>query len=544
MVVSVVNNSYKFSDFGLKKEILRVIDEIGYVKPTIIQINCIPFILKGYDVLGIAKTGSGKTASFVLPILNRININVDCFQILVLTPTRELSVQITNSFKVFSKYIYGIKVVSIYGGQKYSSQLFLLKKGYHIIVATPGRLLDYIKRNVIKLSFINTLIIDEADEMLRMGFIKDVEKIIYMIKNKCQIALFSATMSSVIKKIAMKFMKNPKEINVFDKNYIPCNIKQYYCLIFNMSKINVLLRILEVELFTAVIIFVRTKSYTMELSSVIERRGYLSSSLNGDMNQYLRENIIRKFRNGDIKILVATDVASRGLDIRNVDLIINYDLPMDVESYIHRVGRTGRAGDVGKTILLLENRDKRFLYSIEKFTNSKISNFDVPSDLLLEKSRLIKLGKLIISNFNDKNVSFVKDLKKMLFNLVEFTNLSNDEIVISLLNIVYKKYFGFISNNFVKKFNNNKRFENKVIDVYKVGIGRLYSLGLDKIKLIIVNYLKINLRDLLYFKLYSNYSIFKIYSYKVNKKYINVNNFFYLNKKILFKKIFFKKVKN
>ncbi len=546
MVVSVVNKLYKFSDFGFKNELLRVINEVGYIDPTIIQMKCIPFFLQGYDIFGIAKTGSGKTASFVLPILNKIDISFNNFQVLVLTPTRELSIQITSSFMMFAKYIYGVKIISIYGGQKYSLQLSLLRKGYHIIVSTPGRLLDYVKRNIINLSSVKILVLDEADEMLRMGFINDVESVISMINSKRQIALFSATMPVLIRKIAVKFMNNPKEISVFEESYIPCNIKQYYCLVFNISKVDVLLRILEVEFFKLVIIFVRTKSYTIELSSIIESKGYLCSPLNGDMNQYLRENIIRKFRSGKLKILVATDVASRGLDIVNVNLIINYDVPLDVGSYIHRVGRTGRAGNVGKTILLLENRDKKFLNSLLKFTKSKINNFDIPNNLLLKKTRLLRLSKLIMTNF-DVDRSFEFFLKEMFQDVVKLTNLSNEEISISLFGILYKKCFGsFILKNdniFVvdKKLAIKGNRKSKLI-YYKVGIGKSYNLSSNKVRKIIVSYLNIKFNDILYFRLYNKYCTFKISSgILINRK--NINNFIYLNKKIWFKKIFFKRNK-
>lgn len=355
-MICVNKKYYNFNDFKLKKNLLNVIYKLGYNKPTDIQLKCIPYFLKGFDILGIAKTGSGKTASFVLPILNNIDVNYINIQALILVPTRELNIQITDSFRIFTQYSKNIKIISLYGGQKYSIQILGIKKKPHIIIATPGRLLDLIKKKIINISFVKFLVIDEADEMLRMGFIKDVEYIISCIKIKHQTALFSATMPLTIKKIINRFMFNPKEIilNKSKNNILPSNIKQYYCLIStNKNKLDILMKFLEIERYLNVIIFVSTKIFTIKLSNLIEKKGYSCSAFNGDMNQKSREKILYDFKRLKISILVATDVASRGLDIKNIDLVINYDLPIDIESYIHRIGRTGRAGKLGKAILFL-----------------------------------------------------------------------------------------------------------------------------------------------------------------------------------------------
>ncbi len=445
-MVNVNNKCYNFDYFKLKNEILNIIYRLGYKKPTDIQFKCIPYFLKGYDILGIAKTGSGKTAAFVLPILNNIIINYFNIQVLILVPTRELNIQITNTFKIFSQYNRKIRILSLYGGQKYSIQILGLKSKPHIIVATPGRLLDYLKKRMVDISLLKFLVIDEADEMLRMGFIKDVELIISYIKNKHQTALFSATMPLTIKKIVGRFMYKPKEIilNLSKNNVLPESIQQYYCLVNSWkNKLDVLMKFLEVENYSSVIIFVNTKLYTLKLSSIIEKWGYSCSAFNGDMNQKLREKILYDLKNFKISILVATDVASRGLDIKNISLVINYDLPTDIESYIHRIGRTGRAGKYGKTILFLNFQNKRFLYYVEKHIKSKIKKINIPDNKFLINYRINKLTYLIKNNFyrNSNKKKFYNDF---LNKIIEFSKLSHRDISVSLLDLFYnKKYLVF-----------------------------------------------------------------------------------------------------
>ncbi len=445
-MIGINKKYYNFNNFKLKKKLLNVIYKLGYKKPTDIQFKCIPYLLKGFDVLGIAKTGSGKTAAFILPILNNINISFINIQVLILVPTRELNIQITDSFKVFAKYDKNIKIISLYGGQKYNIQFIALKRKPHIVVATPGRLLDLIKKNMINISFVKFLVIDEADEMLRMGFIKDVEYIISCIKIKHQTSLFSATMPLPIKKIINRFMFNPKEIilNVSKNDILPVNIKQYYCLVnSSKNKLDILMKFLEIEKYLNVIIFVSTKIYTIKLSNFIEKKGYSCSAFNGDMDQKLREKILYDLKRLKISILVATDVASRGLDIENIDLVINYDLPTDIESYIHRIGRTGRAGKFGKTILFLNWRNKKFLYFLEKYIKSKINKIDVPNDNFLLNYRINKLTNLIKNNFSNINKKIF--YKNILERIIKTSNLTYEEINISLLDLIYKKnIFNFL----------------------------------------------------------------------------------------------------
>ncbi len=443
-------NINNFNDFGLNKELLKIIYNIGYKIPTEIQVRCIPAFLRGKDILAIAKTGSGKTASFVLPILNNIKINND-LQVLIITPTRELVIQIYNFFKLFINYFKKIKILSLYGGQNYNIEFNNLKNKPNIVIATPGRLLDHINRKTIYLTNIKILVIDEADEMLHMGFIKDVKIIIKNIKILHQTALFSATMSFHIYKITKNIMNNPEEI-ILNKNKINLNIVQYYCFINYKFKINTLMKFLETENFIRLIIFVKTKDFSLKLSSLLEKKGYLSSALNGDINQNLREKIILNFRNGLIKILVATDVASRGLDISDVNLIINYDLPYNINSYIHRIGRTGRANNIGKAILFLEKKDLKFLNLINKKFNNNIKRINIPNFNTLLDFRFNKILDLIKKNFYRNNLilNFYKSFLEKIIN-----NLDNKEILditLSLLILVYENNFSKISYKDLLKF--------------------------------------------------------------------------------------------
>ncbi len=437
-----VNINYNnFLNFNLNNKLLKVIKEIGYSKPTVIQKKCIPLLLKGHDILGIAKTGSGKTAAYILPILNYINIIF--FECLVLVPTRELAIQIRDNFIMFSKYM-KINILSLYGGQKYSIQLYNLKKKPNIIIATPGRLIDYIKRKLLNFNNIKFVVLDEVDEMFCKGFINDMKFILSNIKKKFQIALFSATICNNIKNIIKKFMLFPKEINLSinnKKNNIPKNIKQYYCLFYlYKDKINFLMNFLEIEKFKATIIFVKTKSYTLKLSNFLEKNGYNCSALNGDMNQNLREKNINDLRKGNISILIATDIASRGLDISNVDLIINYDLPMDFKCYIHRIGRTGRANNIGKTILFIQKKDKKNLYFLQKKLNIKINRIYPPNKKIILNKRIDKIINNIKYYIKENNISN-NLFNKILFLILKKYNINNKDLNLILLNILYNNLF-------------------------------------------------------------------------------------------------------
>ncbi|MGP1959204.1 MAG: DEAD/DEAH family ATP-dependent RNA helicase [Arsenophonus sp. NC-CH8-MAG3] len=376
-----------FVDLGLSTPILSALNDLGYEKPSPIQQQCIPYLLDGYDVLGMAQTGSGKTAAFSLPLLHNIDITLKAPQILMLAPTRELAVQVAEAIAEFSKHMRSVNVIALYGGQRYDSQLHALRQGPQIVVGTPGRLLDHLKRGKLNLSHLRGLVLDEADEMLRMGFIEDVENIISQIPTEHQTALFSATMPEAIRRITRRFMRSPKEINIQSSLTTRPDITQSYWSVYGMRKNEALVRFLEAEDFDAAIIFVRTKNATLEVAEVLERSGYNSSALNGDMNQALREQTLERLKDGRLDILIATDVAARGLDVERVSLVVNYDIPMDAESYVHRIGRTGRAGRAGRALLFVDNHERRLLRNIERTMKQLIIEVELPSSALLSKRR-------------------------------------------------------------------------------------------------------------------------------------------------------------
>jgi len=381
-----------FSDLGLKTSILEALNDLGYEKPSPIQAECIPHLLSGRDVLGMAQTGSGKTAAFSLPLLNNIDPELRAPQILVLAPTRELAVQVAEAMTEFSKHMRGVNVVALYGGQRYDVQLRALRQGPQIVVGTPGRLLDHLKRGTLVLSNLKGLVLDEADEMLRMGFIEDVETIMAQIPAEHQTALFSATMPEAIRRITRRFMKEPQEVRIQSSVTTRPDISQSYWSVHGMRKNDALVRFLEAEDFDAAIIFVRTKNATLEVAEALERSGYSSAALNGDMNQSLREQTLERLKDGRLDILIATDVAARGLDVERISLVVNYDIPMDAESYVHRIGRTGRAGRAGRALLFVENRERRLLRNVERTMKLTIPEVDLPNAELLGKRRLEKFA--------------------------------------------------------------------------------------------------------------------------------------------------------
>jgi ATP-dependent RNA helicase DeaD len=380
-----------FADLGLKAPILEALNDLGYEKPSPIQAECIPHLLNGRDVLGMAQTGSGKTAAFSLPLLQNLDPELKAPQILVLAPTRELAVQVAEAMTEFSKHMRGVNVVALYGGQRYDVQLRALRQGPQIVVGTPGRLLDHLKRGTLDLSKLSGLVLDEADEMLRMGFIEDVETIMAQIPEH-QTALFSATMPEAIRRITRRFMKDPQEVRIQSSVTTRPDISQSYWSVYGMRKNEALVRFLEAEDFDAAIIFVRTKNATLEVAEALERSGYNSAALNGDMNQALREQTLERLKDGRLDILIATDVAARGLDVERISLVVNYDIPMDSESYVHRIGRTGRAGRAGRALLFVENRERRLLRNIERTMKLTIPEVELPNAELLGKRRLEKFA--------------------------------------------------------------------------------------------------------------------------------------------------------
>ncbi len=383
-----------FSDLGLNDSLLSALNDMGYVKPSPIQAACIPHLLAGRDVLGMAQTGSGKTAAFSLPLLNNIDPTLKAPQILVLAPTRELAVQVAEAATEFSKHLRGVNVLALYGGQRYDVQLRALRQGPQVVVGTPGRLLDHLKRGTLSLSDLRGLVLDEADEMLRMGFIEDVETIMAQIPEGHQTALFSATMPEAIRRITRRFMHEPQEVRIQSSVTTRPDISQSYWTVWG-RKTDALVRFLEAEDFDAAIIFVRTKNATLEVAEALERNGYNSAALNGDMNQALREQTLERLKNGSLDILIATDVAARGLDVERISLVVNYDIPMDSESYVHRIGRTGRAGRAGRALLFVENRERRLLRNIERIMKLTIPEVELPNAELLSERRQRKFAEKI-----------------------------------------------------------------------------------------------------------------------------------------------------
>lgn len=384
----MTDKEISFSDLGLIEPLLKALGDLGFEKPSPIQQECIPYLLEGRDVLGMAQTGSGKTAAFSLPMLNNIDQNLAAPQLLVLAPTRELAIQVADACTEYAKYLPSVKVLALYGGQRYDIQLRALRQGPQIVVGTPGRLLDHLNRGTLKLNNLKGIVLDEADEMLRMGFIDDVETIMAELPEDHQTALFSATMPEPIRRITRRFMKNPHEVRIQSSVKTAPDISQSYWTVYGMRKNEALVRFLEAEDFDAAIIFVRTKNATIEVAEALERSGYNSAALNGDMNQALREQTLDRLRNGRLDILIATDVAARGLDVERISLVVNYDIPMDAESYVHRIGRTGRAGRAGRALLFVENRERRLLRNIERTMKLTIPEVDLPAGELLEKRRL------------------------------------------------------------------------------------------------------------------------------------------------------------
>ena len=422
-----------FADLGLKAPILEALNDLGYEKPSPIQAECIPHLLNGRDVLGMAQTGSGKTAAFSLPLLQNLDPELKAPQILVLAPTRELAVQVAEAMTDFSKHMRGVNVVALYGGQRYDVQLRALRQGPQIVVGTPGRLLDHLKRGTLDLSKLSGLVLDEADEMLRMGFIEDVETIMAQIPEGHQTALFSATMPEAIRRITRRFMKEPQEVRIQSSVTTRPDISQSYWTVWGMRKNEALVRFLEAEDFDAAIIFVRTKNATLEVAEALERSGYSSAALNGDMNQSLREQTLERLKDGRLDILIATDVAARGLDVERISLVVNYDIPMDSESYVHRIGRTGRAGRAGRALLFVENRERRLLRNIERTMKLTIPEAELPNAELLGKRRLEKFAAKVQQQLESSDLDQYRALLSQIQPTAEGEELDMETLAAALL---------------------------------------------------------------------------------------------------------------
>ena len=384
-----------FRDLSLDEAILKALDDVGYESPSPIQAATIPPLLAGSDVVGEAQTGTGKTAAFALPILSRIDVQEQVPQALVLVPTRELAIQVAEAFQRYAAHMKGFHVVPIYGGQSYTPQLQSLRRGVHVVVATPGRVIDHIKRATLKVTALKYLVLDEADEMLRMGFIDDVEWILEQTPKERQIALFSATMPSAVRRIAQNHLHEPVQVTIKSKTSTASKIRQRYWMVSGMHKLDALTRILEAESFDGMLVFTRTKIATEELAERLEARGFAVEALNGDMAQPQRERTIARLKGSQIDIVVATDVAARGLDVERISHVVNYDVPYDVESYVHRIGRTGRAGRSGEAILFIAPRERNMLRTIERVTRQTIAPMELPTIEDVNEQRLARFNERI-----------------------------------------------------------------------------------------------------------------------------------------------------
>ncbi len=399
-----------FASMSLKPPLLKALDALGYELPTQIQAQTIPLILAGRDVLGQAQTGTGKTAAFALPILSNLDLKQKDPQVLVLVPTRELALQVAEAFKSYASQIKSFRVLPVYGGQEYGTQIRALQRGVHVVVGTPGRVMDHMRRGNIKLEGLTTLVLDEADEMLRMGFIDDVEWVLEQAPKRRQIALFSATMPAVIRKITRRYQQDPAEITVEVTSTTAETIRQRYWPVAGTHKLDALTRILEAESFDAMLVFVRTKTATLEVAEKLEARGYRATALNGDIAQKNRERIIAQLKAGKLDILVATDVAARGLDVERISHVINYDIPHDTEAYVHRIGRTGRAGREGDAILFVAPRERRMLQAIEAATRKEIELMELPSTDMVNNRRIEKFKQRISDTLAEEDLDLFKGL--------------------------------------------------------------------------------------------------------------------------------------
>jgi ATP-dependent RNA helicase DeaD len=384
-----------FAGLGLEGPVLKALQDVGYESPSAIQAATIPPLLAGRDVIGLAQTGTGKTAAFALPILARLDRSQKKPQALVLAPTRELALQVCEAFEKYAGHTKGLHVLPVYGGQGYGVQLSALRRGVHVVVGTPGRIMDHLEKKTLDLSELKFLVLDEADEMLKMGFAEDVETILASTPDDKQVALFSATMPAQIRRLSAKYLRDPEEITVKQKTTTSVNLTQRYLIVSYPQKVDALTRILEVENFEAMIVFTRTKNETETLAEKLRARGYAATAISGDVAQAQRERSIAQLKDGKLDILVATDVAARGLDVDRISHVVNYDIPIDTESYIHRVGRTGRAGRTGDAISFVTPRERRMLTSIERATRQPLTQMHLPSVDDVNSSRLARFDDSI-----------------------------------------------------------------------------------------------------------------------------------------------------
>jgi ATP-dependent RNA helicase DeaD len=418
-----------FRDLELSEAVLSALADVGYEAPTPIQAQTIPVLLSGVDMLGQAQTGTGKTAAFALPALSRIDLTRHEPQVLVLVPTRELALQVSEAFVRYAAHLKGFHVLPIYGGQGYQPQLNALRRGVHVVVGTPGRVIDHMNRGTLKLSGLTLLVLDEADEMLRMGFVDAVESILEQTPPKRQVALFSATLPAPIRRIAQRHLRSAVEVTIKSATSTATNIRQRYWMVSGVHKLDALTRILEAEDFDGMLVFTRTKQSTVELAEKLEARGFAAAPLNGDIPQAHRERTVARLKDGQIDILVATDVAARGLDVERISHVVNFDVPYDTESYVHRIGRTGRAGRKGEAILFIAPRERNMLRAIERATRQTIEPMNLPSVDAVNKLRITKFKQRISDTLDKADAAL---FRPVLEQMLEETGLPLIDIAVAL----------------------------------------------------------------------------------------------------------------
>jgi len=522
-------NEKNFKNFGFKESILKALDKKGYVNPTPIQLAAIPELMKGRDLLGQAQTGTGKTAAFALPIIDKLEDNNELkAKVLVMTPTRELATQVADSFKSYSSESKDLKTVAIYGGTDFRNQISSLRRKTDIVVGTPGRIMDHIRQSTFNISKVNCLVLDEADEMLKMGFLEDIEWIIDKLPDEKQMVLFSATMPNEIKTIAKKYLNNPAEIKIKSIKKEAQLISQKYINVQRQYKIEALKRILEINN-EGVIIFVRTKSLTTSIAEELEIAGHSVSVLNGDIPQNQREATVDRLKKGFIDILVATDVAARGLDVERIKLVINYDFPFDSETYTHRIGRTGRAGRTGEAILFVNRREKHFLRGLENSTKSKIEELEIPNNKIINEKRMDKLTKdlnhhSLIDKENNDNKSLIIDI----LDTLKFKYSMNEEaIAMAAINLAIGNKPLFVKDdeswiNKQKSFNserankiNNRsknsarksNYQNSGFETFKFNFGRNNNIRVGNIISSICNATNLNGKSIGKIQIFNDYSL-------------------------------------
>ena len=509
-----------FADLRIKHAVLQAVGEVGYVSPSSIQVGIIPVMLAGSDVVGLAQTGTGKTAAFAIPILSKIDTYSCSTQALILVPTRELALQVSEAFSRYSVHLPTINVLPIYGGTSYSTQLSGLRRGAQVIVGTPGRIIDHITRKTLDLTRLNFLVLDEADEMLTMGFAEEVERVIIKTPQYKQVALFSATMPSAIQKITNKYLQDPVEVIVKSKTATAENISQKFVQVNTQRKLDALTRILEVEQNYAMIVFVRTKQATEEVAEKLKIRGFAVAALNGDINQIQRERTITLLKEGTIDILIATDVAARGLDVERLSHVINYDIPYDIESYVHRIGRTGRAGRSGHAILFITPREKHLLKLIEKHTRSKIHETELPSISTVNDQRIAKFRKSITNSLNNPVVELFRPIIEEYKN--KYTIPSSDiaaalalqlcngeEFLMTELSLLNKQKEYSKTTSCERDFK-KRNISRKGLATYRISLGKQHKVGPSHIVGAIANEGGLNRKEFGQITIFKDYSLVEL----------------------------------